>query len=217
MAAGNSPCCQSGKTAPPERRPILLLASDRLAARLTAPRESPQWEQQRSQLATSGLNFQWDELAGGWAYSHDLVWKVWQEFPSTAWGEQAFLLLESHGWDTRVGCQAGSDQFRQVIQNGERFLQQHPRSRNRLEVLLNVAQAYETWWSLSKASGHDDYVEPANYQSGAEPARQKAIQLYQQLFQTALGAPQAAHARQQLPRLKLGIDTLQRRFFCVYD
>ena len=208
---------QAGKTAPPERRSLLLLAADRVAGRLDAPRQSPQWEQQRTQLAAFGLHFEWDELGGGWTYDHGLAWKVWQDYPGTAWGEQAFLLLESHGWDTRVGCQAGSDQFRQVIQNGERFLQQHPRGRHRPEILLNVAQAYETWWSLSKANGHDDYVEPANYQAGAEPARQKAIQLYQQLFQTAPGSPQAAHARQQLPRLKLGIDTLQRRFFCIYD
>jgi len=209
---------EAAKTAAPERRAMLLLAADRLAGRLgPSERESPQWEQERKQLAAYGLNFEWDELGGSWAYTHDLLWRIWEDYAGMPWGEQAFLLLESLGWNTHVGCQAGSDEFRMVIQTGERFLREYTESQNRPDVLLFVAQSYETWWSLSQAGSRDDYVDPAKYQEGAEAAREKAIQLYEQLLTADPGGDAAARARQQLPRLKLGIDTMQRRFFCVYD
>jgi hypothetical protein len=209
---------EAANTASPERRAMLLLAADRLAGRLgPTERESPQWEQERKQLAAYGLNFEWDELGGSWAYTHDLLWRVWEDYAGMPWGEQAFLLLESRGWNTHVGCQAGSDEFRMVIQTGERFLREYTESQNRPDVLLFVAQSYETWWSLSQAGERDDYVDPAKYQQGAGAARERAIRLYEQLLATAPDGDGAARARQQLPRLKLGIDTVQRRFFCVYD
>jgi hypothetical protein len=92
-------------------------------------------------------------------------------------------------------------------------------------VQLAVAQAYETWWSLSQAPGPgEDLTEaeeaepdanPQQYQEGAEAARQQAIAGYEQLLQTAPQSDYAAYARRVLPRLKLGIDTGQRRFYCV--
>jgi hypothetical protein len=119
-------------------------------------------------------------------------------------------------------CIAGSDQFRAVIQEGVPFLEQHPNSPHQLDVQLTVAQAYETWWSLSQPQPtvEDDYserVEPQKYQEGAEAARQKAIAYYERLLQAAPQSDHAVYARRQLPRLKLGIDTGQRRFHCFYE
>jgi hypothetical protein len=55
------------------------------------------------------------------------------------------------------------------------------------KVNWTVAQAYETWWSLSQApSGEEDSdVVPANYQEDAQTARQKAIQVYERFLQSA--------------------------------
>jgi hypothetical protein len=55
---------------------------------------------------------------------------------------------------------------------------------------------------------------PTNYQEDAETARQKAIQLYERLLQSASQSEEAAYARRVLPRLKLGVDTGQRRYYC---
>jgi len=90
-----------------------------------------------------------------------------------------------------------------------------------LDVQLTVAQAYETWWSLSQAqpaTGSDDSenVDPGKYQQGSEEARQKAIAFYERLLQIAPQSDHAVYARRVLPRLKLGIDTGQRRFYCFY-
>jgi hypothetical protein len=63
----------------------------------------------------------------------------------------------------------------------------------------------------------DDYVEAAKYRDGAEAAKRKAISIYEQIANLAPDSPEAAYARRRLPRLKLGIDTAQRAFYCIYD
>ena len=209
---------QAARVSLPERRAMLMMAADRLAARLLAgERESPQWEQQRNQLARFGLNFEWDELGAAWQYTHDLLWRIWEEYAGMPWGEQAFVLLESHGWETHVGCQSGSDQFGIVIQTTERFLREHTQSPHRAEVQFLLAQAYETWWSLSHAPEQDDYVDRTKYVQGSDVARQRAVAHYEELLQMPDAGDYAAYARLVLPRLKLALDTGQRRFFCVYD
>jgi len=196
----------------------VLLAADRLAGRLTmSERESDVGQRQRDQLAAYGLSFEWDALGATWVYAHDLLWRLWTTHPRTSWGQEAFLTLLSLGWDTHVACRDGSDRFRAVISNSEVFLQANRETPRRAPVLLLLAQAYETWWSLSLANDRDDYVDRRNYQSGALLARQKAITTYDELLRRYGPSEQAAYARLVLPRLHLGIDTGQRRFFCVYD
>jgi hypothetical protein len=208
----------AARTAAPGRRAVVLLAADRLAGRLlVTDLQAAGWEQERKRLAGYGLSFEWDPLGGVWHYGHELLWLVWQDYSGTPWGQQAFLLILSRGWDTHAACQAGSDQFRAVIQNGERFLRERPQSPLRPQVLLYLGQSYETWWSLSRAGESDDYVDRRKYQDGADAARQRAIDYYQQLLRLPGAGDQAASARLALPRLKLGIDAVQRRFFCVYD
>jgi len=84
-------------------------------------------------------------------------------------------------------------------------------------VTLAVGTAYENWWSLSLARPGDDYVDPTKYRDGAESARRKAIGIYEQIAKNAPASPEGAYARRRLPRLKLGIDTAQRAFYCIYD
>ena len=115
--------------------------------------------------------------------------------------------------------------FREVIRQGEEFLAKHPKTPHRLQVLFALAQAYETWWSLSQAaackpgqmSGCDGYSDPANYIEGSGSARDRAINLYEEVLRLDPDSPEAAYVQWMLSRLKLGIDTNQRRFRCIYD
>ncbi len=104
-----------------------------------------------------------------------------------------------------------------MIRQAEGFLKGRPRSPHHLDVLLVLAQAYETWWSISQASPEDEYVESTRYQSGSAGAREKAIETYRQLQDLAKESPTASYAARRVARLKLGIDTNQRRFYCIYD
>lgn len=126
------------------------------------------------------------------------------------------MLLLAQGFDTGTDCVGGSDEFHTVISQGLQFLEKHANSPYRLDVQLAVAQAYETWWSLSQAPGDQEYstVEAAKYQEGANAARQRAISAYVTLVQSSPQGAHAAYARRQLPRLKLGVDTGQRRYYC---
>jgi hypothetical protein len=215
----------AAKTAESERQPVLLLAADRLAWRLPTAiandrSDVDHWNQWREQLAKLGVTYKKSELvpvADDGPYRGDLLRQVWTNYGHSIWGERAFLLLLNQGFDASPDCEAGSDSFRIVIQQGEPFLNQHPQSPYRPEVQLSLAQAYETWWSLSQAqSGREDSdVEPANYQSGAGIALQKSIQYYKQLLQASPESDDAAYARRQLPRLLLSADTGQRRFYCT--
>ncbi len=50
----------------------------------------------------------------------------------------------------------------------------------------------------------------------AEAARERAIRYYREVVRLDPDTPQAADALRRLPRLELGLDTGQRRFFCFY-
>ena len=202
----------------PDRRSALLLAADRLADRAHADETFSSGSGQiRERIAGYELGYIWNYLGNNWAYTHDLLWRVWQDYGGTEWGELAFILLLNLGWNTSVDCSKGSDLFREVIRRGEEFLTEHPKSSYRLDVFFVLAQAYETGWSASQASIQDSYVDRHQYQEGASAARDKAISYYEKVLQLAPAGYEADYARLRLPRLKLGLDTNQRRFFCIYD
>jgi hypothetical protein len=159
---------------------------------------------------------------GGLDYRRDLLWRVWREFPQTAAGEQAFVLLQSRGWNTdnQLGCPPNPDFFRTVIEKGEAFLAERPGSAVRTEVLHALAVAYESWWSIARAPADDGIVSLSVYPRRADNAREavlaraQAIQYYREIVRIAPESPEAAAARRRLPRLELDLDTGQRRFFC---
>ena len=200
--------------------PALMLAADRLADRLRPKfrrKTDPRWPEFHKRLSDLGLTYKGDTLGGEWEYENDLLWKVWNEYGETRWGREAFLLLLEQGWNTGVACGGSSDHFSDVIREGTGFLERHPATPNRLRVIFALAQAYETWWSLSQASDLDYSVRLHEHERGTEAARRKAIGYYEEIRKSFPESLEAAFARRKLPRLKLGFDTLQRRFYCFYD
>ena len=216
----------------PDRRPMLLLAADRLIARWRLP-EQPKLpaeiEARVNELAKiDDAHFTWDSLGDSWIYQHDLFWAAWRAAPDTEWGQDAFFLLLESGWDTSGVCRKGADAFRTVIEQGQKFLAAHADSPVRLPVTYLVAEAYETWWSLSEWSSCSPVIDlgpgpcraaPAStgYRAGAEAARQQAIADYDALLAADPATHDTPALRRRLARLKLGIDTNQRRFYCLYN
>jgi hypothetical protein len=89
-------------------------------------------------------------------------------------------------------------------------------------VLYALAVANESWWSIAHAPKDDEFVNAPPYPRRAANARQAqralevAIRYYREVVRIAPGTPEAASALRRLPRLELGLDTGQRRFFCSY-
>src|SRR5207247_11262411 len=161
------------------RRAAALSAGDVRAAQLgSVDQHSPERAARRRTVSADGLAWEWSQLGATWVDAHGLLWRIWREHPSNPWGERAFVRLLALGWDTSVACRKGSDQFREVIRQGEAFRVRRSASPVRADVDFMVAQSYETWWSLSQASPQDESAQPARYQAGALTARQKAIALY---------------------------------------
>jgi hypothetical protein len=216
------------KSVPYQEQPLFLLAADYLADKLDLPMKippAPETRKKLDELAQYGIVYRWSELGASWVYSHGLLWRVWRDYPASPWADDAFVLLLSRNWDSTFDCRGGADSFRAVIREGEDFLATHPQSRYRIETSYLVAQAYETWWSLSRAklcrsledSDCDEFVDPDSYRQGAEEARGKAIGYYEQVLQIAPAGNLAADARRHLTDAKQGLDTVQRRFYCIYD
>ena len=205
-------------TAPSERRPALLLAADRLAGRWDVAKPPTEGVGEiRRQFGPYQLYYAWNHLGNNWVYGGDLRRRVLRDFPDTEWGEFAFILFMSVGWDDTIGCGKGSDQFREIIKRGEEFLTRHPHTSLKVDIAFMLAQAYETWWSASQASIQDSYVDRFRYHKGSAAALQKAITYYEKILKDAPESCEAGYAGWHLPRLKLGLDTGQRRFYCIYD
>jgi hypothetical protein len=127
-----------------------------------------------------GIQYFYYDPDAQWNLSEDPVdlSQLAREHLGSPWGRQAFLMMTRLGW-SQGGCQEGPDQFRQVIKHGETFLRDYPQSEVSDSVRLEVAHAYATWWNLSRAVNPPDF-NPDSYKAGADVAKQKAIDLYQQ-------------------------------------
>jgi len=214
---------QLAKAASAERRPDLLLAADVFAERLDLSDKyppTPDVQTKIDELAGYRLTFRWSEMGADYHYDHELLWSLWKDHPETAAGEDAFLLLLNSGWDTGARCAKGTDAFRSVIREADQFLSARPNSQRRLEVQFLAAQAYETWWSLSRSPEGKDQeavAAPEQYQQGAEAARLKAIAYYEEVQSKAAGSAAAKCAARSVEPLKQAKPTQDLRFFCYCD
>jgi len=217
----------AASAAPAERKPALLLVADIAATHLwcdasrdssTPPKSTcPDVE---SDLAKYGLALHYDELGGGFYYNRELLWRVWENYADSTAGEQAFVTLLQSGWDTSATCSKGADETREVIRRGEEFLQKHSASPYRAAVTFLVAEAYSSWWSLSKMDGNSgmgDYVDAKDFQAGAEGARRKAIAYFERLTAIAPGTKFDQSARLAAASLREKEVLEVPPFFCVYD
>ena len=216
----------AAKIAPAEQRPAILFAADLVASHLGCddPRArdgvNSDCARLRTDLSRFNLTLKYDELGAGLYYPRDLLWRIWADYPKTVWGERAFVLLLDRGWDTSFTCEKGGDQTREVIRQGESFLRQHPGSPYRAVVKLLVAEAYASWWSLSNENAGSEmsgYVDPTQFQEGAEDARIKAIAYFEEILQLVPGTELSKFADQVLPPLREHQILDNYRFFCVYD
>ena len=203
-------------------RALCLLAADDVVNKLAQSLDTPAPLQPL--LSRYGVKLGGMTHYGGLEYGHQLLWRVWRESPETEAGELAFLELQGGGWSTESGegCPPNPDLFREVIDKAEAFLAGHPKTDFRRQVLHALAVAHESWWSIAHARADDQWVSGIPYPRSAanaqlaEQARDAAIRYYREVAALAPDSPEAASALRRLPRLVLGLDTGQRRFFCSY-
>ncbi len=208
--------------APVEQRPAILFAANLAAEHLMClgsyEERTAQCNELQKHLGKYEIALENDELGGGLYYPNVLLWRIWKEYPKTGWGEQVFVLLLERGWDTSGVCKRGGEQTHEGIRQGESFLRERAKSRYRNDVTFLVAEAYASWWSMSAPSGAmADYVDPKQYEQGAEEARTKAIIYFEKILQDAPQTGLGEYAREVLPHLREQHVIDDPKFFCVYD
>ena len=133
-------------------------------------------------------------------------------FANTRWSQ----------WTTASADESAASQFadeyqyRAVIANGTAWLKGHPRATMAIAVMIDVAQAYETWWSLSLAPDDEELVTASDHREGSENARRQAIRWYVRIVRDFPHSREAEHARRVLIQIRVGVDTGSRVFFSPY-
>jgi hypothetical protein len=109
----------------------------------------------------------------------------------------------------------GAFVYRDVIKSGLARLRASP-NRVTPALLLSLAQAYETWWSLSLAPDDEELVTRSDHASGAVDARREAIKWYERVMSDFPYSREAERARRVIIQIRVGVDTGQRTYFAPY-
>jgi hypothetical protein len=202
------------RTPVPEVRARLAVAAQAVVGRLHLPDAEPHPLKRRhlAPLLPFDLLFEYDGHEGAWHYAGGLADAVRRRFPDTTWGQRLEVGHVLSGGESEC-----TNTFEQVVQLGQGWLRTHPTSSYRLAVTAAVAQAYETWWSVSVAPDHDELAafDRDTAAVGAPAARREAVRWYRRLLVETPAFSPVALTKRRLRHLILGIDTAQRRFHCA--
>lgn len=200
---------QTNASSGAEKTALTILA-DRLAGRLRIEGESPiKGDPQIADVLARGVSFSESPFdAGIWYYDGSLARRIRRLEPESFWGQFLTVTGIDAGGEG-MGCSATYDD---VITNGGAWLKAHPKSVYSPLLILDIAQAHETKWSV----GQRPNDQAARLQPRAlEEARQAAIDWYERLMRE-YPSEGASRFRWNLAHLKLSADTAQRRYFCEY-
>lgn len=146
-----------------------------------------------------------------WEYDGGLLkplavepWKnEWRERVLVEWMEKLCEYPEGAAW-------------RDVLARGSEFLAGAPRSHRISDVLLHMAEAHETAWSVAfTIDPHaSDYAE---YRANAGGHREKAIALYLQYLELRPTAADRNDIHFRVQRLRRNIDTGFQKYYCYSD
>lgn len=160
------------------------------------------------------LTFRWNDIAQQESYQHDLLKAVVRAQPGTKLGAQALIRL------LEPGCGPLADDFVPYFKLVIDILESGAWQRMDEPGLARIrAEAYETWWSLSKAPPNDPMLTDngqttQDFQTGAPEARRKAIEAYQRIIDKD---PRDEASLRHLQSLQSGRDTQQRNWYCAGD
>jgi hypothetical protein len=188
----------------------LMILADRLAGRLRIEGASPiKGNPQIADVVAHGVSFSESPFdAGIWYYDRSLARGIRQQTPESFWGQ--FLTVSSiDAGGEDASCDPTYDE---VITDGRAWLKAHPKSVYSPLLILDIAQAYETKWSVGqRPNDQESRLNPR----ALEGARQAAIDWYERLLRE-YPSEEANRFRWNLAHLKLRADTAQRRYFCEY-
>lgn len=199
-------------------RSAYLYLAEQLAEKIASSARSGElkdWEKKKHVLLEYGIAYaptHYEEIN----YNHIFLNRIIEEELTGYWADEAFVIYLQNGCEIEISSN-NIELFKIVVAKGEEFLKRNPKSHIRKYVLLSLAEAHETGWSLSLASPQDIYVELQNYQADAPNHHERAILHYKQLISEYPESNESVLASGKLKHLQLGVDTNSRKFYCISD
>ncbi len=191
-----------------------LMRADAVAEKLVLPKRGGCCGQRCVRAGSFELHYRYNDIEGQEDYQHDLLQVIAQIWAGTPQGAEALGRL------LPTGCQTIASVWTPYFKTVLGILEFRPwRATTDPRLIRIKAEAYETWWSLSKTTPddpilHDHGFEPGDFQEGANLARERAIAGYQALVKSGHANSEIAN---RLRKLKAGEDTDQRTWLCAED
>jgi len=146
-----------------------------------------------------------------WEYDGKLVKHLEAEPWKNEWRERALV-----DWMEGLCEYVDLDAWKEVLRRGEDFLRRAPRSRLAPQVMLHLAEAHETAWSVAFTID-PHVVDYGEYREKASAHRQQAITLYERYLTLNPNALDRDVLRLRIQRLRQNIDTGFQRYYCFSD
>jgi hypothetical protein len=170
----------------------------------------------RKELVALGADFNDSPLGGVTSYTRSWLKAARELDRDGPIGDRCFRMLMAKGFDTSGTCSSGNEQFREVIEEGERYLAGKYDPAAQAEVELMLADAYRDIVSLA-AGAAADYGEASAYAGQADQARQKAILHYRKALANARDDRASRKRWDEAWRLINGVPPAYLRYYCIYD
>ena len=167
-------------------------------------------------LRVLGARFSWSKVGDAVLYEHTWLTQARNLDRDSPLGQRILLAQLSAGFDLSGTCAGGSEGFRTVIENGERYLERVPDSPIGADVHFLIAEAYRDIVALARGAG-GEWADSTKYQGEAAEAARRAIVHYVAAIAAGNGGPVAHRAWTQAWRLRAGLIPKHPRFFCVDD
>jgi hypothetical protein len=203
----------------------LLIQADTEAVKLKRGERNDCCDVRCVKIAGFGdLHYRWNNLQQSENYEHDLlraVVRLLRGTPPGADALSALLSLGPYGGPWFDDDELLPDEFTEMVLHRRIIAIVTSPSWQKLKdarLMKILAEANETWWSLSLAKPDDPELQQTgahatDYRSGAEFARRKAIDLYESI----LGNRTDPALRSRVASLRRRRDTHQRAWFRAGD
>ena len=169
-------------------------------------------DKQRKLINLSRFGIDYSPEEGVYSYNNRLMKNILNENLKGFWANIAVKwYIEIGGYDD--GTEEEPNTFLKIIKYGEELLNQNSVGLLRKKILKALAEAYETWWSMSFINFEDEDGKKLDYKKDAESHRLKSIYYYEQFLNEFQKKARLFKIRETLKRLRLKLDTNCRTYY----
>lgn len=211
------PWMRDARELAPVQRAAALLLADRVMTWAVVDLESENGgKRNRARLETLGAEFRqiYDVH-----YLNSWLEEAYRLAPEGPIGGRVFEVFLPYGLETWAICGAGTELFRTVVEEGERFLSEGGDAVVEARVHLLVARAYADIVALAAetSSPANLYFQGEDYRDEAPSARREAVRHFEKALDALGSGPEGPTIWREAWRLASGLPPVETWFACTWD